>query len=157
MFAIYGENVKEYWVGGEDFDQWGPLTREDVRTFDSVQKVVEYLSRTSSTPYGPISIHEIEEVPGETQREIVELEGVVDFEGLRFAVAYDDRGARLIRFSEDGHRISGEPTLFGNPLDAYKALIRAGEVHGYGEEDTKVVGIRETTTGPTRRFVRVVE
>lgn len=90
----------------------------------------------------------VEEVPGEPKREVVELAGVVNFAGLKFALTapfYD--GQHFIGSADGTARDINFATLYDYSKDAIRAAANSTWV------GINIVGIRETTTEPTYKEV----
>lgn len=140
-------------IGSEDVAQ--------ARLFDSQGEALVAFAewhRAFGGSCGRVELVAVEEIPGETKREVVELTGVVDFDSLAgFAVQYLELGTFLGRYPHGSkwlHRASplnhGD-IVIGSLHDIIRIRDEARESWGdsFGAVNGRIVGIRETTTKPT--------
>lgn len=127
-------------------------TTEDINEavlVDHIGAAYSQLVVAGGSPAGfrPVAV---EEIPGETKREVVELEGVVDLTGLKYTLTGEYTPDRFFKsaWNGQGNRHGPFPLqdvpLYDTLSEAFKKV---------GNSHLIVVGIRETTTAP-KRIVR---
>lgn len=158
-YAIRTENGKflpnRFTIG------WCPTIQPDA-LFDSISDALSMLERRAAR-YGHTcngkEIVGIEETSGGTTREIVELEGLVDLRGLKYAITATDAagGASFIKVDGRGWRMRWleVATLW----DTLGALIeyygRSTLYENQVLHNPRIVGVREVPSEPTYRVVEL--